>query len=71
MASDLGAQLSEMNDLLKVQRSCFSLCLTWVLLSVVKSQLLRELREMKVSSTDLRHSCMKDTPCSPRKAKEV
>lgn len=29
MASDLGAQLSEMNDLLKVQLSCFSFCLAW------------------------------------------
>ena len=46
MASDLGTQLSEMNDLLKVQLSCFSFCTTWsppeVLLSIVKVQILRK-----------------------------
>lgn len=29
LAGGLGAQLSEMNDLLKVQPSCFSFCLAW------------------------------------------
>lgn len=47
MASDLGAQLSEMNDLLKVQLSCFSFCLAWsppeVLLSIVEVQILRNI----------------------------
>ena len=46
MAGDLGAQLSEVNDLLKVQLSCFSFCLAWwppeVLLSIVRLQILRK-----------------------------
>lgn len=47
MASDLGAQLSEMNDSLKVQLELFFFCLAWsppeVLLSIVEVQILRNI----------------------------